>query len=1111
MFVMITIHKIFLVIIVGLVSLQSLYAQSDTANCITGVVVDDKGAPLVGVAVIHSPLKYVFTDENGCFMIFINNKTEDPIKLECSLIGYEDIVVELKPEDLDIRVTMNFKENSIDEVVVNGYYTSAIKTSVGSAKVLTQKDLKDLHTTNIDKLLTGKVAGVNVVSQSGQPAQAQKIRIRGINTLTGNAEPLWVIDGVPMYSIDATLPTNSEIKANQIDNLLLEGVAGINSSDIESISILKDASAAAIYGSRAASGIIVVTTKRGRKSKPTFNYSTNIKFAKAPSDYNSGLMNSRQKLTFEQSLWNEFSAPYFAENAANTPIIGAVGLIMSAKGIYEGYTPEQQNDAINRLAKINTDWYDVIFRTGISTNHSLSVRGGSDTFQYYSSASYVYDEGILKNNSYDRWRLSNNFTLRPVDKLKIDMGVNVTRQSSKAPALNSIDPFEYAYFANPYEQVYNADGSYASDNTYFSICQYNDVRDRYKQVPDSGFNILREIDQTSSTVNNLNTHLRLNLDYKLLSNLNIEVLGACDLTNHEVKEIYPKGTKAALDNRMSIDRTKLIEYGTLLERKTESSNYLLRGQMVFRDTFKQKHSVTAIIGAEMRDENSEGLFSKRYGYNSVTGNCQTPPPATESGIGHEILQQYLNILDLSSGNIWSKQRFLSYYLSAEYIYNSKYVINTVFRSDGSSCFGSNEQFNPNGSVGFAWNIAEESFYAPLQTIANNLTIKAAVGYTGNISRQALPNIVIDYSDEYRVFEDNIYNFGSINTPPNPNLRWEKTFDGKVSLDASFLNSRINLLAEYYYKRSEDVVNLSNVLSSTGYLKQVYNSSIIDNKGVELSLNAKVIALNKFQFDAAINFAYNRNEVVEYNPPYKSMGNNNVWQGYPVGALFGGICTGVNTQDGLYNYQLREDAILSNKLDHNNSDNYRYYLGTEQAPYTAGVNLNFRYGRLRLGLSSIFSLGAKSIDYIMPPTSFRDIGNPIIEPIQSYQNDLYSYHLNSPQQAANRWTESNTQTDYPRIWNVYDKRLGFSYNNPTNKETVTGVYLQNVSYFRLTNIVLAYTLKHKMLEQLGVKEIDLSLLIDNALTITPYKGINPETPGLVYPVPQSFMFNVNLKF
>ena len=1106
-----TIVRNLLLVILGFIIVIPLFAQNDGNNNVGGILVDETGVPLIGVAVVYSPTQYVFTDQNGNFKINLKYTSKSAIKLTCSLFGYEDVIVTLRPNQSEVRVVMKLEQYAIDQVVVNGYYTTPIKTSVGSVNILSSDDIADIHTTSVDKLLKGKIAGVNVISQSGQPGKAQKVRIRGTNTLTGNAEPLWVVDGIPLYSIDADLPTNSELKSNQIDNLLLEGVAGINSNDIESISILKDAAAAAIYGSRAASGIIVITTKKGKKGKPTFNYSSNIKVTAAPSNSSSELMNSQQKLDFEQSLWDEFSAPFYAVNAPNTPIIGVVGLIRSGQGSYKGYNCDQQNEAIKELSQINTNWYDVIFRTGVSTNHSLSVRGGSDIFQYYSSLSYIYDEGVLKNNSYDRWRLSNNFTLRPINKLKVELGINITNQNSKSPSLNSIDPFEYAYFANPYERVYNSDGSYASDNTYFSICEYNNVRDRYKQVPDKGFNILREIEETSSIVSNINTNIRAKLEYNILSNLKFEVIGAYDWTNHKLQEIYPNGTKAALDNRMSIDRTKLIEYGTLLERNVANNNYLLRGQISFSETYKQKHTVTAIAGAEMRDENSEGLFSKRYGYNSVTGNCQTPLPSSETGVGYETLQQYLNILDLSTGNIWSKHRFLSYYMSAEYIYDSRYIFNAVFRSDGSSNFGSNEQFNPNGSIGAAWSISEEEFYTPVRLIANNLTLKAAVGYTGNISRRALPNIVIDYSDDYRVFGNHIYNFGSVNVPPNPNLRWEKTFDSKISLDASFFQNRINFIAEYYYKHSKDVVNLSSVLSSTGYLKQVYNSSSIENKGLELTLDAIAIEKNKFQFGVQANFSYNRNEVTEYHPPYTTMGNDNIWQGYPVGALFGGICTGVDTEDGLYNYQLRSDASFENTSDYNNPDNYRYYLGTTQAPYVVGLNLNFKYANLRLGLSSIFSLGAKTLEYLDSPTSFRDIGNPIIEPVQSSQNDLYAYHLNAPQNAANRWTNSNTNTDYPRIWNVYDKSLGFSYNNPMNREIIAGAFLQDVSYFRLTNIVLAYTFKHSSLKKAGINEIDLSLLADNVFTITPYKGVDPETPGMVYPVPRSFMFNVNLKF
>ena len=316
---------------------------------VKGIVTDESGEPLVGVSVRYkeAPQVGVTTDMDGKFSI---KETEEGKTLVFSYVGMKNIEHLIKGTTNFIKIIMEPEASELDQVVITGYTQTTFKKMTGSVGVITADQLKDQPQPTIDALMQGKIAGVAVSAISGQPGSTQKIRIRGTNTLTGDGEPLWVIDGVPMQANTSDMPSSSEIKSGQFDDLFMNGVAGINPSDIESITILKDASAAAIYGSRAAGGVIVVTTKKGKAGKVKINYSGNVSVTMAP-ERSFSLMNAREKLAYEQGLWDEFSAPGFEAGKTDYPVVGLVGIIRAGKGRFTGWTKDQQDAYIDELSK----------------------------------------------------------------------------------------------------------------------------------------------------------------------------------------------------------------------------------------------------------------------------------------------------------------------------------------------------------------------------------------------------------------------------------------------------------------------------------------------------------------------------------------------------------------------------------------------------------------------------------------------------------------------------------------------------------------------------------------------------------------------------------------
>ena len=1077
---------------------------------VKGIVTDESGVPLVGVSVRYKevPQVGVTTDIDGKFSI---KEVKEGKTLVFSYIGMKNADRLLKGTTSFIKIQMEAETSELDQVVITGYTQTTFKKMTGSVGVITADQLKDQAQPTVDALMQGKIAGVAVSAVTGQPGSTQKIRIRGTNTITGDGQPLWVIDGVPMQESIADMPSSSEIKSGQFDDMFMNGIAGINPSDIESITILKDASATAIYGSRAAGGVIVVTTKKGKQGKARVNYSGNVSVTLQP-QRNYSLMNSQEKIAYEQGLWDEFSAPYFEKGETNYPTIGIVGIVRSGKDRFKGWTKDQQDAYLNELSQNNTNWYDELFRNGVSTTHNLSISGGSEKYTYYTSLAYTRNAGLLKNNDYDRYNVTANLTMTPNQKVRLDFSATMAYQYSKSPALSTFDPFTYAYFANPYEKPYNADGSYCTDETYYTLGKYNYEKTSRKKVPDSGYNIMREMNETSSRTKNINTTVRAGVDYSIISKLRFVGLASYTYSTNRLKEIYGNGTKAALDNRMTVDGLSKNEYASLLQRNIDNDSYMVRGHFAYDDQFKNDHSISLIAGAELRGSKSNGLFSKRYGYDSLTGNTITPLPSTSEGVNYDKLKEYLAALDASSGETWNEQKFASFYASADYYYKTKYVLNASFRTDGSSNFGSDQQFNQNWAAGAAWNISEENFMQSIKPVLNRLTLRLATGFTGNISRVVSPQLIIDLFDDYRNVANNVYHIGSISSPPNPSLRWEKTKDMKIALDFGLFNDRLNGIVEGYYRKTTDMVTSVRVLTTTGYNNQKYNTADVENKGIEATLNGTPIKNKDFNLYVSGNIAYNVSKITKYKAPNNQLSYNGYWEGYPIGAIYSGIYTGIDPDTGLYTFQLRPDAEIHTATDLNNLNNYQYYLGTKEAPITGGFNVTADYKGIRLSINGTFATGAKAFERIVPPASYQNTNyGTYQETTQVFENDLYAHHLNVPKIAADRWTPNNTDGAYPRVWNVFKDTYNFSYYNPMGKEITYGAYLTNLSYVRIKSIILGYTLPKKLLNRTALSNVDFSMALNNFITFTSYEGMDPETPGATYPVSRSVMFSVNVGF
>ena len=1083
-------------------------ATAGAQTLFSGRVVDSDGLGVIGAGVVCSgrPDRGTVCDEDGSFRLEVPKGIS---KVEISALGMQSVVYDLENSAVkDALIVLEYESTMLDQVVVTGYAQTTVKRITGSVGILNSDSFKDKPLASVSSLMQGEVAGVQVQAVSGQPGTQSRIRIRGTNNLSGSSNPLWVVDGVPLQNESPNL-SSEEMAAGAFDNIFISGIGGINPNDIESITILKDAAAAAIYGSRAANGVIVVTTKRGSEGRLKLSYSNNFTWSFRP-QRNLELMDSGEKIAWEQELWNEFAADRYAaaqsDNTVIYPVVGIVGQVRAGCGQFAGWDKARQDAYLQELASSTTDWYGELFRNAFSHNHHLSLSGGSDKAAYYISLGYNDDNGMLINNRYQRYNVNSSLTLTPARWIKLDIGNDFSRQSSKSPD-SYVDAFKYAYFANPYEKVRNEDGSWAADNTYFSLGYYNG-RGVEEVMPLDGFNILKELELNSTTTVNVSNTLRAQADIRILEVLKFVGLLSWSYSDNSTDKIVDASTYTAFRDRLGYDdksQTKL--YGSITQNRGKRSSYVARGHFAWNQSFG-RHTLNVIAGAELRGSDSNTVYSKRYNYNPITGTSSMP---SISGPTDEWVKE----VERLSGEYFTRSRYASFYASADYFLGKTIVLNASVRTDGSSNFGSERQFNPTWSAGAAWHLGEEK-WMQRQRVLSHATLRAAYGFTGDVNTSAPHYLVMQYAlQEYRYVNGKSYMMGSIPTAPNPDLGWEKTRDAKVGIDLGFLKDRLCLQAETYYRLSTDVVTSSRVASTSGYTYVYYNSADLMNSGVEFTLNGKIVRSRDWNVGASLNFAYNYNKVLSYKPASSTItAKDRYVEGYPVGAIISGRYEGIDPVSGLYNFRLRPDAEVLTPSDLNNPDNYRWYLGTTIAPFTGGFNVSASWKLLRLSVSGVYSFGNKVYEMIDSPASYLNARHDGVstESVQSQYSDLYSNHLNVRRDRTSRWTESNSSgTLYPRIYDCYGTRYNFAQTNPMDWNIVNAIYLKDVSYLRIKSIVLSCELPQAWLEKIRMEKICFNLSLNNMITISSYDGMDPEVPGATYPTTRSVSLGVSLGF
>ena len=1069
------------------------FALSAQETVIKGHVFDGDfdNTPLVGATVKveskdnENSVQGTATDIDGKFTLEIPGAAEE---FSVSFIGYKTEFVKIEEGKEEYDIVLYSNSNKINEVVVTGYQNIERRRLTSAVTTVNIADGKIGAITNIDQALAGQVAGLSTVVSNGAPGAPVKIRIRGTASLVGTQDPLWVLDGMPLEGTE--IPAMEDLK--DIDNIYQTSIAGINPSDIENITVLKDAAATAIYGARAANGVIVITTKRGKLGRAQVNVSTKLTVNPNLDLSRLNMLNSEEKVGLELDLLTSgFS--YRNTKGSVYQLLSQYGMVDAYKtGGWDALSPEAQN-AINALKAINTDWNDILMRDAFSQEYNISISGGTEKVNYYTSVGYNDEQGNVKGVGNNRFNvtLKTDYRINRFLKLGASVYANQRKQNTYLTDYNSFtNPIYYSRIANPYQTVYDADGNYAYDKN---------VEGRADT--DLDFNIIEERGNTSNVrtdralMSVFDAVFNYNDMFKLTSQFGLQY------DNYKLDRYAGEDSYAMRYERYSKryngGETYLPEGGMHKVNHSNSFQWTWKTMAEYRQIFKDAHEFEIMLGTELRRVKAETNYSVAYGYDPRT--LTTIPVIFPSESIAESNPLY--------SETFTENAFASFFATTSYTFKNRYTLGGSVRFDGSNVFGVAKEYRflPLYSVSGLWRVTEEKWMKNADAI-DNLGVRVSYGIQGNIDKNTSPYL-IGILDKTQILPGNVENVIQAETAPNPNLRWEKTQNINAGIDFAVLNRTISITADYYYRRSTDLIGMRMLPLETGFASTTINWASMENEGVEVSIATRNIYTHDFLWTTNINVGYNNNKVLQ-----ETVAENSTYpsrEGCPVGAIFAYKTAGLDDA-GYPLYETKDGRAVSAKEFFNlnvhgapqmsaaeQRDLYTY-MGSSDPLVSGGFMNTFEYKNISLNINLAFNLGAT---VRVQPT---------------YNTLFYDRGLNTNRDILDRWTVDNKDGKFPTLMSndgVHGSEINF-YENYASYGMLD-IWVKKCNYLRCQSIRLAYKFDGKWMKKIGVRTASVSLEGRNLFVVaSDYKNyLDPETMGNPYatPLPKSAIFTLNVGF
>jgi TonB-linked SusC/RagA family outer membrane protein len=947
----------------------------------------------------------------------------------------------------------------LDEVVVVGYGSVRKRDLTGSVSTVGADKLKNRSFGNALQSMAGQVSGIQITQTQGAPGMAPTIKVRGATSINAGTTPLYVIDGVPLED-----DTNSGDGTNggslQYSNH--NPMNNINPNDIESIEVLKDAASAAIYGSRGANGVVLITTKQGKagKTKVDLTYELGISRVNRRLD----MMDATQWIEYETAARQNQWATDYAKNPSITP--------KNATHV----VPTEFSDP-EWLARIGngTDWQDVLYRTGISHNVQASVSGGSENTQFMVSLGYLNQEGVVITNDYDRISLRSNINHKINKRLNIAVKVNLTRSNDSPQGLaGKSDVVSLACQSDPIFPLYVETGSLG----------FKDPDSMWNTFVKYGFQLWHPYSLTYEASKKLKTDNILgnvSADYKILDGLTFKTSAGMNTSDSHYEYYWNEGQNWGYSGWVAAT-------GTYATRRVD--NWVWENTLNYNKTFNEDHNVTALIGYTMQDQKTT--------YATITGN----------GYPNDMVHTINASTSQKASSTKSEWSLISYLARATYSYKGKYLASASIRADGCSRFGSDNRWGYFPSVSAAWRMSEESFLKNVEWL-DNLKVRLSYGVTGNNQIDDYASIGLLSTSQYAI-NGTLTNGLYTSTLPSKDLKWEKTGQYDFGVDAGFFNNRLTVGFDLYYSKTTDMLLKVPVPVLTGFTESQTNVGSVENKGVEFNFSSVNIKGKDFTWSSDFNISANRNKVLHLgnnDAPIDVSTNSAISRtevGQPVGNYYGykviGVYSTAEINDptvakysGAEPGDPKVEDVDGNGVI-NTSD--RTILGNYQPDFTWGFTNNFSYKGVEL---SVMLTGTQGNEIMNQNARFLGFYNGA--------RNLYASR-------SNFWKSDDDPGD------------GMTPKPRTTPNTIesnsSSLWVEDGSFVRIKNIRIGYNFPKSITKKLGVGNIKLYCNMENVHVFSDYSNYDPEGSTFqtgyrvgydygAYPNPFTCTFGLNVGF
>lgn len=1080
--------KLLFTILLTAVSLTATAQQ----RILHGTVTDagDATEPLVGatVSVTGQKGRGTITDVNGHFSLPMNDGDNS---ITVSYIGYLPGTFAISEGRDSVNIRLKAEATEMGEVVVTGYQQIEKRKLTAAISTVKISDETVGAVSNIDQALAGQIAGLASVTTTGAPGAPVKIRIRGTASINGTQDPLWVLDGIPLEGTD--IPAIDDL--NDIDDIYQTSIAGLNPNDIDNITVLKDAAATAIYGARAANGVIVITTKRGKEGKPVINFSAKLTYSPRQDIDRLNLLNSSEKTDLEmQLLQSDYT--YRQNKGGVAQILSALGETDAFKAGGWDALSETAQAQINHLRQTNTDWNDILFRNVLNQEYNASISGGSDRAHYYTSIGLDREKGTVVGADSRRYNLTlkTDYKVNRLLKLGASVYANERKQNSYLTDTNGFtNPVYYSRLANPYFEPFDADGNYNYDTNV-----------QGKEDSSLDFNIFEERANTGNRRKDRSLMAVFDGELKILPELKLTSQLGLQYDNYSLSR-YAGGDSYAMRKThlnaqytYSDGKRSILPDGGM-HRTTEyhSFQWTWKAMLEFSKKLARIHELQLMAGTEIRHSDNNSITSTAYGYDPRTLTTQPVIFPTEN-----MAESYPLHSETHNENA-----YVSWFATGSWTLLNRYTLGGSVRWDGSDVFGVAKKYRylPLYSVSGLWRVTEEPWMKATEDWIDNLDIRASYGIQGNIDKNTSPYL-IGTIDKTTILPGNSEYIISAETAPNPDLKWEKTRNVNVGLDMSFLHGAIRLTADYYYRRSTDLIGSRQLPLETGFSSTTINWASMENKGWEFALSTRNIHTKDLTWTTNLNIGINSNKVlnesVAENATYPSR------EGYPVGAIFALRTAGLDDEGyPLYLNKDGEKVTLAELLKLNSygastltaaeqRDLYTY-MGTTDPKVSGGFLNHINWKDWQLGINFAFNFGMK------------------VRVQPSYSPTSYDRGLNTNRDILNRWTADNTNTNMPALMLSGYRGAEYIQYSEYNTYSMLDTWVRSCNYVRLQSLRLGYKLPTQWTNHIGLSAASLSVEARNLFVIaSDYDNyLDPETMGNPYaqPVSKQFIFGLNVTF